>query len=90
MPPNKSALHQGRGPCLSSFSQYSTSFAAATGFELLRLDYSPIKGPEGNIEYLLYARKNEREAEEVRNASLQAILAGVTEIVDEAHGDLDK
>ena len=67
-----------------------TSFAAATGFELLRLDYSPIKGPEGNIEYLLYARKNEREAEEARNASLQAILAGVTEIVDEAHGDLDK
>ena len=67
-----------------------TSFAAATGFELLRLDYSPIKGPEGNIEYLLYARKNERKAEEVRNASLQAILAGVTEIVDEAHGDLDK
>jgi len=67
-----------------------TSFAAATGFELLHLDYSPIKGPEGNIEYLLYARKNEREAEEVRNASLQAILAGVTEIVDEAHGDLDK
>jgi len=67
-----------------------TSFAVATGFELLRLDYSPIKGPEGNIEYLLYAKKNEREAEEVRNASLQAILAGVTEIVDEAHGDLDK
>ena len=67
-----------------------TSFAAATGFELLRLDYSPIKGPEGNIEYLLYARKNEREAEEVRNASLQSILAGVAEIVDEAHGDLDK
>ena len=67
-----------------------TSFAAATGFELLRLDYSPIKGPEGNIEYLLYARKNEREAEETRNASLQAILAGVTEIVDAAHGDLDK
>ena len=67
-----------------------TSFAATTGFELLRLDYSPIKGPEGNIEYLLYARKNEREAEGVRNASLQSILAGVTEIVDAAHGDLDK
>ena len=67
-----------------------TSFAVATGFELLRLDYSPIKGPEGNIEYLLYARKNERDKEEVRNNSLQAILAGVTEIVDAAHGDLDK
>ena len=67
-----------------------TSFAVATGFELLRLDYSPIKGPEGNIEYLLYARKNTREEESARNDSLQAILAGVTQIVDEAHGDLDK
>ncbi|MBP3577853.1 MAG: TlyA family RNA methyltransferase, partial [Lachnospiraceae bacterium] len=67
-----------------------TSFAAATGFELLRLDYSPIKGPEGNIEYLLYARKNEREAEEERNTALQSILSVVTETVDAAHGDLDK
>ena len=67
-----------------------TSFAAATGFELLRLDYSPIKGPEGNIEYLLYARKNAREAEAVRKDALQSILLCVTEIVDNAHGDLDK
>ncbi|MBO5178191.1 MAG: TlyA family RNA methyltransferase [Lachnospiraceae bacterium] len=67
-----------------------TSFAAATGFELLRLDYSPIKGPEGNIEYLLYARKNEREAEEARNTALQDILSFVTGTVDAAHGDLDK
>ena len=67
-----------------------TSMAAATGFELLRLDYSPIKGPEGNIEYLLYARKNEKEAENVRNDALQSILLCVTEIVDAAHGDLDK
>ncbi len=67
-----------------------TSMAAATGFELLRLDYSPIKGPEGNIEYLLYARKNEKEAETARNEALQGILSCVTEIVDAAHGDLDK
>ena len=67
-----------------------TSFAAATGFELLRLDYSPIKGPEGNIEYLLYARKNDKEAAEDRNAALQNILLTVTEIVDNAHGELDK
>lgn len=67
-----------------------TSMAAATGFELLRLDYSPIKGPEGNIEYLLYARKNAKEAENARNDALQGILAIVTEIVDNAHGDLDK
>lgn len=31
-------------------------FAAGLGFELLHLDYSPIRGPEGNIEYLLHAR----------------------------------
>ena len=29
-------------------------FALALGFSLLHLDYSPIKGPEGNIEYLLH------------------------------------
>ena len=29
------------------------------GFEILNLDYSPIKGPAGNIEYLLYIEKNE-------------------------------
>lgn len=28
-------------------------------FQVLGLDYSPIKGPEGNIEYLIYARKSE-------------------------------
>ena len=67
-----------------------TSMAAATGFELLRLDYSPIKGPEGNIEYLLYARKNEKDAVTIRNDALQNILLNVSEIVDAAHGDLDK
>ncbi len=67
-----------------------TSMAAATGFELLHLDYSPIKGPEGNIEYLLYAKKNAKEEEGARNDALQAILSKVTEVVDAAHGDLDK
>lgn len=33
------------------------AYAAANGYEILNLDYSPIKGPEGNIEYLLYLRK---------------------------------
>ena len=32
-------------------------FAGQTGFRLLGLDFSPIKGPEGNIEYLLYMEK---------------------------------
>lgn len=29
-------------------------FAASQGFEIGGLDFSPVKGPEGNIEYLLY------------------------------------
>ncbi|MEE1313494.1 MAG: TlyA family RNA methyltransferase [Lachnospiraceae bacterium] len=36
-----------------------TEFAAENNFKLLNLDYSPIKGPEGNIEYLLHMRKLE-------------------------------
>ena len=31
------------------------------GFEILGLDFSPVKGPEGNIEYLLYIKKQEAE-----------------------------
>ncbi len=31
------------------------SFAADCGFDVEGLDFSPIKGPEGNIEYLMYA-----------------------------------
>ena len=27
------------------------------GFSILDLEYSPIKGPEGNIEYLMYLQK---------------------------------
>ena len=37
----------------------TTEFALDTGFSLLGLTYSPIKGPEGNIEYLMYIEKSE-------------------------------
>ena len=40
-------------------------FADICGFDILRLDYSPIKGPEGNIEYLIYLRKDGSEDERV-------------------------
>lgn len=33
-------------------------FAQMVGFSVLDLAFSPIKGPEGNIEYLIYIRKN--------------------------------
>ena len=36
-------------------------FASSIGFTLLHLDYSPIKGPEGNIEYLLHLENTQGE-----------------------------
>lgn len=36
-------------------------FADFLGFEILHLDFSPIKGPEGNIEYLVHLRKNSQK-----------------------------
>lgn len=38
-------------------------FAKSIGFYPAAFDFSPIKGPEGNIEYLLYLKKKEYEAE---------------------------
>lgn len=37
-----------------------TGFAIDHGFSLLGLTYSPIKGPEGNIEYLMYIEKSDQ------------------------------
>lgn len=34
------------------------NFAVKLGFEILNLEFSPIKGPEGNIEYLLYLQNH--------------------------------
>ncbi len=40
-------------------------FMGIAGFDVLHLDYSPIKGPEGNIEYLIHIRKNPEMNEKV-------------------------
>lgn len=37
------------------------TYASENGFAVLNLDYSPIKGPEGNIEYLVHLKKTEQE-----------------------------
>jgi 23S rRNA (cytidine1920-2'-O)/16S rRNA (cytidine1409-2'-O)-methyltransferase len=34
-------------------------FALENGFEILELDFSPIKGPEGNIEYLIHLKSTD-------------------------------
>lgn len=44
-------------------------YADYIGFSVLDLDYSPIRGPEGNIEYLLYLEKSREPEEAVRGLS---------------------
>lgn len=38
--------------------QMVSDYAISIGFELLNLEFSPIKGPEGNIEYLLHLQNH--------------------------------
>ena len=52
--------------------------------EPLALDFSPIKGPEGNIEYLLYLQKKP-EGTEMTDGDMD-----VDAVVGQAHGTLDK
>ncbi len=42
-------------------------YAAIIGFMPIKLDFSPIKGPEGNIEYLLHIKKGEKAGKELKN-----------------------
>ena len=57
-------------------------FADHIGFDVLHLDFSPIKGPEGNIEYLLYLRKNTTKTQntsEITESEAQKALWEITE-----------
>lgn len=47
------------------------SFVPSTGWRAIRLDYSPIRGPEGNIEFLLELSDRSEDAE---NVSIEATL----------------
>lgn len=61
--------------------QMIVDYARANGFRTLHLSYSPIKGPEGNIEYLLHITKDEsRENEEF----------DIRALVEESHSALSK
>lgn len=66
-------------------------YASKLGFDCLDLNFSPIKGPEGNIEYLLYLKKR------ILNIQQQEITLGLTiseqrirNTVDEAHHKLSE
>ena len=56
------------------------NFAEETGFSVHGLDYSPIKGPEGNIEYLLHIGLNKNNNDDI----------SVKAVVDASHNELDK
>lgn len=56
--------------------------ALENGFDILGLDFSPIKGPKGNIEYLIYLKKTYGEPE---NRSQM----NVTDLVEKSHEVLD-
>ena len=58
------------------------SFAKEIGFQVLNLEFSPIKGPEGNIEYLVHLRKGTEITQE------EAVDANA--VVEQAHAQLDK
>lgn len=52
----------------------------------LRLDFSPVKGPEGNIEYLLYLTKDINTFEAFRDKA----TIDINEVVEASHNTLDK
>ena len=56
-------------------------FSIELGFSVLGLDFSPIKGPEGNIEYLIYLKKN---------ADTTVEREKIDQIVALSHENLDK
>ena len=58
-------------------------FALENGFSVHNLSYSPIKGPEGNIEYLLHLQNNGSGGEEELSVSPK-------DVVEAAHRELDK
>ncbi len=56
------------------------AFASSIGFGVLGLGFSPIKGPEGNIEYLIHLKKG---------AGVQEEGVEIAAVVKQAHEDLD-
>jgi len=57
------------------------SFVQETGFTVLHLDFSPIKGPEGNIEYLIHLKKTDQAGRDV--------IVSAAAVVEAAHAALD-
>lgn len=63
------------------------AFAEETGFFISGLDFSPVKGPEGNIEYLLWIKKEANISDEAPKTDW---TNAAREIVEKSHVALDK
>ena len=61
--------------------QIISDFAVENGFEILDLDYSPIKGREGNIEYLIHLKVTNQPFEFDSENHNKKIL----EVVEDSH-----
>ena len=64
--------------------QNVVDFTRASGYEILGLDYSPVKGPEGNIEYLMHAKKTATNILETVSDET------IKDLVEMSHMALDK
>lgn len=61
--------------------------AADTGFSILAMDFSPITGPKGNIEFLLYLQKS--ASPDAGAIPPDGIKAAAEAVVDAAHESLE-
>ena len=61
-------------------------YADSIGFAVLHLEYSPIKGPEGNIEYLVHLKKVSEPSEEIASLSEREAEDKLRLIIEEKSG----
>ena len=61
-------------------------YADSIGFDILHLEFSPIKGPEGNIEYLMHIRKNPVKALEKAELTEKEAEEALADIIAEKSG----
>lgn len=61
-------------------------YADSIGFSALHLEYSPIRGPEGNIEYLLHLKKEKEPEPETTGLTEQEAEAALRVIMARGNG----
>ncbi len=61
-------------------------FADSIGFTVLHIEYSPIKGPEGNIEYLIHLKKEREPGEAILGLTEQEAERRLGEITAAGSG----